>query len=149
MKRILLALSLLIAYSQLSPAPIYSHDAHGAEKLGVVVDEILNDSKMWNGKLLTSYPDGQPKIKILRIKIPKGITLPWHYHPVINAAVILNGVLELKTVDGNTKTFSEGDALVEVVNIIHSGKAVGDEDVDLIVFYASENGLPTTVLEKP
>ena len=41
---------------------------------------------MWDGRTLPNYPDGQPKLKILRIQVPSGVTLPWHYHPVINAA---------------------------------------------------------------
>ena len=104
---------------------------------------------MWNGRVLPSYPKGQPNIKILRIQVPSGVTLPWHYHPVINAAVILQGTLELKLKDGNRKTYQQGDALIEVVNTIHEGKALGETDVDLIVFYAGEKDVPTTVLTSP
>ena len=53
--------------------------------------------------MLPSYPKGQPNIKILRIRVPSGVTLPWHYHPVINTAVILQGTLELKLKDGTKK----------------------------------------------
>ena len=66
----------------------------------------------------------------------KDITLPWHYHPVINAAVILQGTLELKLKDSSQKIYQKGDAL-------------GTKDVDLIVFYAGEEAMPTTVLTDP
>ena len=97
---------------------------------------------------MPNYPQGQPEIKILRIKIPAGVTLPWHYHPVINAAVILDGTLELHLQNGTKKIYERGDALIEVVNTLHSGKAMGDKDVHLIVFYAGEKGQQTTILKK-
>ena len=113
---------------------------------GVKIEELANSSKMWNGSKLPNYPDGQPKIKVLRIQVASGVTLPWHYHPVINAAVILQGTLELQLKDGSNKIYRKGDALIEVVNTIHTGKALGPIDVDLIVFYAGEEAIPTTVL---
>ncbi len=68
---------------------------------------------------------------------------------MINAAVILQGTLELKLKDGSQKIYQKGDALIEVVNTIHAGKALGTKDVDLIVFYAGEEAMPTTVLTDP
>ena len=56
--------------------------------------------------------------------------------------------LELYARDGLSKSSGPGEALVEVVDTVHAGKAVGPEDVDLIVFYASSKGKPTTILSK-
>ena len=147
MRRVALTLVMLLALP-LSARDVRSDDGHGAEKLGVTIKELVDSTKEWDGQSLPSYPVGQTKIKVLRIKIPAGVTLPWHYHPVINAAVILNGRLELYSKDGMTKTFGPGEALIEVVNTVHAGKAVGRDDVDLIVFYAGKKGQPTTVLSK-
>ena len=148
MRRIALALTLILSSSLTWPFLVRSHGEHQIDETGVEIRELGNSSKMWNGKSLPRYPDTQPEVKILDIKIPKGISLPWHYHPVINAAVILQGRLELKLTDGTTKIFSKGEALVEVVNTVHSGKALGPSDVHLIVFYAGENGIPSTILYK-
>ena len=147
MKRVLLAFVVLLALP-LSPLDIRADDGHGAEKLGVTIKELVNSTKEWNGGLLPSYPAGTPEIKVLRINIPAGVTLPWHLHPVINAAVIIKGHLELYSEDGTTKTFGPGEALIEVVNTVHAGKALGSEDVDVVVFYAGSQGQPTTVLSK-
>ena len=147
MKRVLLAFVVLLALP-LSPLDIRADDGHGAEKLGVTIKELVNSTKEWNGRLLPSYPSGMPEIKVLRINIPAGVTLPWHLHPVINAAVIIKGHLELYSEDGTTKTFGPGEALIEVVNTVHAGKALGSEDVDVVVFYAGSQGQPTTVLSK-
>ena len=147
MKRLALTIVFLLTIpleGQISRA----HDGHGAESLGVQIERLTNSTRQWNGTLLPNYPQGQPEIKILRIKIPAGVTLPWHYHPVINAAVILDGTLELHLRNGTKKRFESGETLIEVVNTLHSGKAMGDKDVHLIVFYAGEKGQQTTVLGK-
>ena len=147
MKRLALAIVFLLTIpleSQVSRA----HDGHGAESLGVKIERLANSTRQWDGALLPNYPQGQPEIKILRIKIPAGVTLPWHYHPVINAAVVLDGTLELHLLNGTKKIYKRGDALIEVVNTLHSGKAMGDKDVKLIVFYAGEKGQQTTILKK-
>ena len=100
----------------------------------------MNSTKEWDGQPLPDYPDGQAEIKVLRIRIPAGVTLPWHYHPVINAAVILEGRLELYLKGGTTRVFGPGEALVEVVNTVHAGKALGTDDVDLVVFKQAARG---------
>ena len=147
MKRIALTIVLLLTIplgSQLSKA----HDGHGAESLGVQIEKLADSTRQWDGTLLPNYPQGQPEIKVLRIKIPAGVTLPWHYHPVINAAVIFDGTLELYLKNGSKKRYEKGDTLIEVVNTLHAGKAIGNKDVHLIVFYAGEKGQQTTILNK-
>ena len=145
MKRFTLTLVMLLTLP-LGAGEIRADDGHGAEKLGVTIKELVNSTKEWDGQSLPEYPDGQAEIKVLRIKIPSGVTLPWHYHPVINAAVILKGNLELYLEDGRTKVFGPGEALVEVVNTVHAGKSIGNDDVELVVFYAGSKGQSTTVL---
>ena len=147
MKRVALTLVMLLALP-LSARDIRADDGHGAEKLGVTIKELVNSTTEWDGQSLPDYPVGPAHIKVLRIKIPSGVTLPWHYHPVINAAVILEGRLELYLKNGTTKAFGPGEALVEVVNTVHAGQAIGPDDVDLVVFYAGSKGQSTTVLAK-
>ena len=147
MKSFTLTLVMLLTLP-LGAGEIRADDGHGAEKLGVTIKELVNSTKEWDGQSLPEYPDGQAEIKVLRIKIPSGVTLPWHYHPVINAAVILKGNLELYLENGRTKVFGPGEALVEVVNTVHAGKSIGNDDVELVVFYAGSKGQSTTVLSK-
>ena len=147
MKRLALTIVFLLTIP-LESKTSKAHDGHGAESLGIKIERLAHSTRQWDGALLPDYPQGQPEIKILRIKIPAGVTLPWHYHPVINAAVILDGTLELHLQNGTKKIYESGDALIEVVNTLHSGKAIGDIDVDLIVFYAGGKGQQTTILKK-
>ena len=132
-----------------SPLPLLAHEGHGASALGVQVEELADSTRQWDGQPLPAYPSGQPQVKVLRIHIPAGVVLPWHTHPVINAAVILRGALELNLKDGTTKVFQPGQAIVEVIDTVHTGKAIGSEDVDVVVFYAGVDGMPTTVLQDP
>ena len=148
MRQIFMPLSLILTSALLWPSIAKSDDGHSASH-GVKIEELANSTKMWDDNTLPNYPDGQPKIKVLRIQVPSGVTLPWHYHPVINAAFILQGTLELKLKDGTQKIYRQGDAVIEVVNTIHAGKALGATDVDLVVFYAGEKAMRTTVMTDP
>ena len=148
MRSSFISLSLVLTSSLFLPSLVKSDDGHSASH-GVTIGKLANSTKMWDGSALPIYPRGQPKIKVLRIQVPSGVTLPWHYHPVINPAYILQGTLEPKLQDGTQKIYRIGDALIEVVNTIHTGKALGPTDVDLIVFHAGEKTMPTTILADP
>jgi len=45
--------------------------------------------------------------------------------------------------------FQPGEVIVEVIDTVHTGQAIGAEDVEVVVFYAGVEGMPTTVLQKP
>jgi len=53
----------------------------------VHVDVLAKTSLSRDGSRLPEYSKGTPEITILRIKIPPGVRLPLHKHPVINAGV--------------------------------------------------------------
>ncbi len=106
------------------------------ENAAVTVDELAKTSTSWNGSVLPAYPEGQPEVTILRIRIAPGTELPQHMHPIINAGVLLSGQLTVVTKKGETLHMKPGDPIVEVVNQWHYGRAEGDEPVDIIVFYA-------------
>ena len=139
----LFAFSLSIVFA----SNINGHDdGHGAEKIGVKIETLAKSSFEWDGDLLPKYPKSQPEITVLQITIPPGTILPLHTHPVINAAVILEGTLEVILPNGTKRTFNEGEALIEVVNTAHYGKTVGNESVVVLVVYAGTKDSPTTVL---
>ena len=127
--------------------PIYSDDdGHGAINRGVKVETLVKSTKEWNGETLPAYPRHQAEITVLRITVPAGVILPLHTHPVINAAVVIQGNLELSLQDNTKRLFKSGDAFIEVVNTVHTGTSLGPEDLIVIVVYAGSEKLPTTVL---
>jgi len=108
--------------------------------------ELIAESYLsWNGDSLPSYPSGKPKISIVKVTIPPHSELPHHYHPVINAGVLLKGQLTVVDVKGNVLEMKAGDPIIEVVNTIHYGKNNGDEPAEILVFYAGAEGMEIVV----
>ena len=105
---------------------------------------LIQSELSWNGDSLPNYPISKPEISILKITIPAHSELPLHYHPVINAGVLLKGELFVIDEDGNELTLKAGDPIVEVVNKKHLGRNLGDEDAEIIVFYAGSKGMKIT-----
>jgi quercetin dioxygenase-like cupin family protein len=120
--------------------------AVSAEDVSAVRSDVLAKTGFsWDGSRLPVYPKGSPEITILRIKIPPGIKLPFHKHPVINAGVLLSGELTVVTEDNRTLHLKAGESIVEVVDKWHLGKNEGDKTAEIIVFYAGVAGMAITV----
>jgi len=99
---------LLIALLLFSGCAGLQFDRNGSS---AVESEVLAKStSSWDGNLLQGYPEGQPEITIIRIKIPPGASLPMHKHPVINTGVLVKGSLTVETKDGKKLYLNEGDA---------------------------------------
>jgi quercetin dioxygenase-like cupin family protein len=113
---------------------------------GIVVEKLTETTKSWNGSALPKYPDGTPKVTVLKITIPPNTTLHKHYHPVINSGIVLKGELTVVDEDNNELHLKTGDVIVELVNKIHYGINKGNKPVEIVVFYAGTEDLPITVL---
>jgi quercetin dioxygenase-like cupin family protein len=111
----------------------------------VEVRTLAKAAKSWDGADLPDYPRGGPEITILRIVIPAGTRLPRHYHPVINAGVLIRGELTVRAESGKTLRLKAGEAIVEVVDTWHYGINEGDGPAEIIVFYAGKAGEPISV----
>jgi quercetin dioxygenase-like cupin family protein len=109
------------------------------------VTQLAKSTKSWDGENLPQYPQGQPEVTILRIKIPAGAKLEIHNHPVINAGVLLEGELTVVAEDGKILHLKAGDSIVELVNKKHYGKNEGTETAEIIVFYAGIENKPITI----
>ena len=118
------------------------------QETSTIVRELVKTTQSWDGKVLPSYPQGQPEVTILRITIPPGTRLDTHTHPVINAGVLVSGQLTVVTAEGKTLYLKSGDPIVEVVNTLHYGINQGDVPAEIIVFYVGTLGRPITVVEK-
>lgn len=114
-----------------------------ADNLPAVQKEILSSgSTSWDGTPYAAYPAGTPEITVVKITIAPHATLPWHTHPMPNAAYVVSGELTVEKKDtGEKKVLTPGQVLPELVGQVHRGTA-GNEPVVLIVFYAGAKGLP-------
>jgi quercetin dioxygenase-like cupin family protein len=141
-----LAVTAALAATTLAASPSFSHGTAEEQHLGVVVKQLESTTEQWDRTPLPDYPSGQPELHILKITVPAGVTLPWHHHPVINAAYVLKGQLQVELLNGASHVISAGESLVEVVNTVHRGHALPGSDVEVVVFYAGQPGTPITEL---
>ena len=137
--RLLLAITLLL---------LFCGQAQARDNQAATVRELTRSGHSWDGAPLPAYPTGQPEITILDITIPPGAKLPVHQHPVINAGVLVKGVLTVVTRDGKTLQLQAGDPIVEVVDTWHYGINEGTTPAEIIVFYAGTAGSPLSIKEK-
>ena len=112
---------------------------------GIQADVLAKTSLSWDGSLLPNYSKGIPEITILKIKIPAGEQLKLHKHPVINAAVLLDGELTVVTEDNKRLHLKAGEAIVEVVDKWHYGKNEADKPAVILVFYAGVKDTSITI----
>ncbi len=112
------------------------------------VVRLAETSKSWNGDELPKYPDGSPKITILKITIPPHSKLKVHKHLVINAGVLLKGELTVVDEHDNTLLLKTGDTIVELVNTWHYGENKSNKPAEIIVFYAGDIETPITVIKE-
>ncbi len=115
------------------------------EATAVHVDVVAKSCVSWEGSRLPDYPKGTPEVTILRIKIPPGVQLPMHTHPIINAGFLLDGELTVVTKDDKTLHLKAGESIVETVNTWHYGKNEGTKTAEILVFYAGVLDSPITI----
>lgn len=58
---------------------------------------------------------------------------------------MLDGELSVETATGEKKTFRPGDAIAEVVNVLHNGINAGPQPVRLVLFVIGTAGQPFAV----
>ncbi|WP_397475047.1 cupin domain-containing protein [Pusillimonas sp.] len=112
---------------------------------GIKVETLLKTESSWDGVPYTAYPQGRPEITVVRLTIPPHTALPWHSHPMPNAAYVVSGSIVVeKQSDGSKRQLGAGQVLAEMVDAPHRG-VTGDEPVVLMVFYAGATDMPLSV----
>jgi quercetin dioxygenase-like cupin family protein len=112
----------------------------------VQVTPLLKSQTTWNGKSI-AYPKGQAEVSSFIFEIAPGAETGWHLHPISSFAYMLQGELEVRLKNGESKRFESGDAFAEVVNTLHNGRNIGTVPVRIVVFYAGEVGSNLTIKE--
>lgn len=111
---------------------------------GINAVEVMRSSQAWNGEEIECYPAGQPELTVMRLSLPANTSLPWHTHPMPNAAFVLSGTLIVEDKQsGEQQTFKAGEALNETVNSAHRGFTL-DQPAELVITYAGVTGQQLT-----
>lgn len=112
------------------------------EAVPIQIETLMQSAASWDGTPYTAYPQGAPQLTVLKMTIPPHTTLPWHTHPMPNAAYVVSGELTVeKKENGQKKVLTPGQVLPEMVDALHRG-TTGDQPVVLIVFYAGIKDMP-------
>jgi quercetin dioxygenase-like cupin family protein len=87
-------------------------------------------------------------LTVLEIIIPPHTALPWHQHPVPNAAYVVSGELtvEDRRTGKSLKVVAE-QAFAESVNSSHRG-VTGDKQAVVIVTYSGVDSTPLSIPDK-
>ena len=122
-----------------------THSQFSENGSNIAVEQLAKTSTSWDDTQLPNYPYAQPEITILKVTIPVGLAIDTHKHQVINAAYILRGHLKVISEKGDEIEFKAGDGLVEMINTWHYGVNIGQEPVEIIVFYAGAKNMPLNI----
>ena len=110
----------------------------------VEVTQLIKTSKGLSGENF-NYLEGEPELRLLRVKIPVGVKTPIHKHPSPMLIHVTRG--RLKHVRGRViNTFRAGDVFIESNNGgEHYVKSIGKKAAILHVGVISAVGVPTTI----
>lgn len=119
----------------------------GLSTLGqlATAQELLTSKKSWDGSSFSYPTTGEAEMTAVRIVLKENEQTPDHCHPVPVFGYMLSGTIEVKTTQDKHTTFTKGDALAEVMNTVHNGKAIGG-DAEILAFYTGSSELPNTVI---
>ena len=130
----------VLAVLLFSPIVALAVDQNSAVK----VTSLLKTTSGWDGKQIV-YPEGQAEMTALLVEIAPGESTGWHQHPVPSFGFLLEGTLEITLMDGRMKRMEPGEALSEVTDTMHIGRAVSKTPVKIVVFYAGAIGKALTI----
>ena len=130
----------VLALLLFSPIAALAVDQNSAVK----VTSLLKTTSGWDGKQIV-YPEGQAEMTALLVEIAPGESTGWHQHPVPSFGFLLEGTLEVTLMDGRIKRMEPGEALSEVTDTMHIGRAVSKTPAKIVVFYAGAVGKALTI----
>ena len=112
---------------------------------GVKANVVLQTETTSIGDPIIYLKSDKPKITVMTVDIACGAQTGWHHHPVPVYAYVTSGKLTVEFQGGRFAEFKEGDAIIEVVNVLHNGVNRGDVPVKLVVFYTGGKDIPNVI----
>lgn len=137
------------ANAQEAPPPIPLEKLKLAPKpKGLVVLPVLNASKTVVGQPVEYTKTDNPEVVSVMQLFDVGGETGWHYHVHSSHIFILEGELELETLDGAKYQFKQGQAYMESVNVWHNGRNVGKGPLKILAVSFIEKGKSNNVFPK-
>ena len=95
------------------------------------------------------YPcGGKPQVTVAVVTVAPGSQAAFHRHPAPLVAYILEGELTVDYGEKGIKTFRQGDAVVEAMNLPNRGMNLSGGVVKLLAVYIGAEGSANATMEK-
>ena len=112
------------------------------------IQELFKASRTPGGRVV-AYPQGTPEMRVVRVSLPVGATIPLHTHPSPVVVVVTKGAMtNVRLVDGNevVSVVRPGDGFLEGhSDEPHYVTNKGPEPAEALVTFASVEGLPNMI----
>ena len=113
-----------------------------------VIQELFKASRT-PGDRVVAYPQGTPEMRVVRVSLPVGATIPLHTDPSPVVVVVTKGAMtNVRLVDGSevVSVVQPGDGFLEGhPDKPHYVTNRGPEPAEALVTFASVEGLPNMV----
>jgi quercetin dioxygenase-like cupin family protein len=107
---------------------------------------VLGQYRTTNSGQPIQGPGGQLEVTVSRVTIAAGASLPIHKHRFQRLAYVEAGHLKVSNLDtGTSVEYRPGDTIIEARDQWHTGTALGDVPVVLLVIDQTPPGEPNTV----
>ncbi len=137
---------LISLLSLLSFFSLYSSAESNSFTKTTLPHPLIKSQQSWDGGNI-SYPKGPAEITSYKLTLLPNSPTEYHCHPVPTFGYVLKGTIVVETDSGESISFKEGQAVIEVMGTIHRGKAINGP-AEILVFYAGTPTIPNTVLAK-
>ena len=120
--------------------------ANGAQSAPQPVIQELIKASRTPGERMVSYPQGIPEMRVYRVSLPVGATIPLHTHPSPVIVVVTKGAMtNVRVIDGTEveSVVRPGEGFLEGhPDEPHYVTNKGSEPAEAMVTFASVEGLP-------
>lgn len=101
---------------------------------------ILRTSETISGQPINYLRTNLAEVTSVLVEIQPGGESGRHKHPAPPQIYVLEGTVTIEFDDGQRKSFSSGQAFVEVANTWHNAKNLGKQPVKMLVVFFGEKG---------
>jgi quercetin dioxygenase-like cupin family protein len=93
-----------------------------------------------------SYPAGAAHVTAVVVTMQPGETTGWHRHDVPMFGYMLDGEITVDYGKSGTRTYRQGDAVMEAVDVLHDGRNTGRTPARVLAVFLGADGVPNTVM---
>lgn len=109
------------------------------------VTAVMKSSTTISGQKIEYPKTEKAEMASVLVEIQPGKENGRHMHSVPTYVHVLEGTMTVEFEDGSRQTFQAGNGFLEVVNIVHSAKNLGEVPLRLLVVFVGEEGKPNLI----